>query len=65
MKVTVRFRDSTRADVVLDDNGGSRHPHVSFQGVFVLVTDKWGEVTSYPADLIEAVVQEAPPRSSW
>lgn len=55
--ITVKMKDgSTKHFPPQHRPGGSYENHVSYEGVFVVVTDEWGVKTAIPAADISEVV---------
>lgn len=50
--VSIEFKESGRP-------GGSYANHVSFQPGFVIIEDEWGAKTSFPAENIVRIEEEA------
>lgn len=58
--VTILFRDGTRQEFREQGRpGGSYSNHVEYVPGFVIVTDEWGEMTSFPTDLIQSVLTKS------
>jgi hypothetical protein len=53
---TERFEERGRA-------GGSYTQQVRYHESFLSIVDEWGKETAIPADLIQQVIVDAPPRS--
>ena len=63
--ITIKFRDGTTREFPHEGRaGGSYTKRVTFEGVFVVITDEYGTRTALPAADIAEVI-DRPERGSW
>lgn len=55
--IEIKMKDGTTKKFSHEGrSGGSYSKHVTFEGVFVVVTDEWGKRTAIPANDVAEVI---------